>query len=71
MPAATLVPVLLTVLAFALGVGVGWLWWGRQFVRARLTRGEALSIMRGELERELRTTEDRIAALQRPVDPGP
>ena len=51
MAVTTLLPVVLTVLAFGLGVGVGYLWWGRQFVRARLTRDEALSIMRSEIER--------------------
>lgn len=50
---ATLLPVALTLLAFVLGLGVGYLWWGRSFVRARLTRDEALSIMRREIERDL------------------
>lgn len=70
MGATTLVPVALTLLAFGLGLLVGWLWWGRQFVRARLTREEALSIMQAEVERELAETDARIAALQAPPDRG-
>ncbi|MFC5380324.1 hypothetical protein [Aquipuribacter nitratireducens] len=65
----------LTLLAFALGVAVGWLWWGRQFVRARLTREEAVAIMADRLERELAAKDAEIerlldaAALPRSPDP--
>ncbi|WP_336923697.1 hypothetical protein [Aquipuribacter sp. SD81] len=57
------VPVLLTGAAFALGLLVGWLWWGRQFVRARLTREEALAIMSDRLERELAATDAHLPRL--------
>lgn len=65
----------LTLLAFGLGVVVGWLWWGRQFVRARLTREEAVTIMADRLERELAAKDAEIlrlldaAALPRSPDP--
>lgn len=67
MTVTTLLPVALTVLAFALGLLVGWMWWGRQFVRARLTRDEALSIMRGLIETEARA-QGRASS---PREPGP
>lgn len=63
MTVPTLLPVLLTVLSFGLGLAVGWLWWGRQFVRARLTREEALSIMRAELDREGRVAGTRVPSV--------
>jgi hypothetical protein len=56
----------LTLLAFGAGLLTGWLWWGRQFVRARLTREEALSIMQGHLERELSDTDAKLARLLDP-----
>ena len=64
----TLLHVALTLLAFALGLAVGWLWWGRQFLRARLTRDEALSIMQAQVERELAATDARIAGLVEPYE---
>lgn len=65
---STVLHVALTLLAFLLGLAVGWLWWGRQFVRARLTRGEALSIMQAQVERELADTDARIAQLMEPYE---
>jgi hypothetical protein len=68
------VAVLLTLAALGLGLLVGWLWWGRQFVRARLTRDEAVAIMADRLERELAAKDAEIerlldsAALPRPDD---
>jgi small-conductance mechanosensitive channel len=59
----TVLHVALTVAAFGLGLLVGWLWWGRQFVRARLTRAEAISIMQDRLERELAAKDAEIARL--------
>lgn len=67
---STAVPVLLTLLAFGTGVLVGWLWWGRRFVRARLTREEALSIMQSHVERELAATDAKIARLQDDLGPA-
>lgn len=59
-----LLPVLLTVAAFVGGVLVGWLWWGRRFVSARLTRDEALSILQGRLESELAAKDAEIDRLR-------
>lgn len=64
----TLVAVAITLLAFAAGVLVGWLWWGRRFVTTRLTREEALSIVQERIEQdlqeELQAKDDEIAALR-------
>jgi uncharacterized membrane protein YciS (DUF1049 family) len=68
------VPVALTLLAFGAGLLVGWLWWGKQFVRARLTREEALSIMQSQVERELAETDAMIARAREdaaPIGPRP
>lgn len=68
MDTGTLVAVLITLLAFASGVLVGWLWWGRRFVTTRLTRDEALAIvqerMEDDLQQELQAKDDEIAALR-------
>ena len=64
----TLVAVAITLLAFAAGVLVGWLWWGRRFVTTRLTREEALSIVQErieqDLQQDLQAKDDEIAALR-------
>lgn len=64
---AVVLPVAVTVLAFAGGVVVGWLWWGRRFVSARLTRAEAVSLLQRDVERELRSKDAEIARLRRAV----
>lgn len=63
MGATAVLPVLLTLAAFAAGVGVGWAWWGRQFVVARLTKAEALSLVQGELEADLARSEAEVQRL--------
>ncbi len=68
--ALTLLPAALTLLAFAGGVVVGWLWWGRRFVSARLTRPEALSLLHGRLEADLRAKDEEIARLRRSLREG-
>ncbi len=68
--ATTLLPAALTLLAFAGGVVVGWLWWGRRFVSARLTKAEALSLVQSRLEDELRAKDDEIARLRRSLRDG-
>lgn len=68
--ASALLPAALTLLAFAGGVVVGWLWWGRRFVSARLTRAEALSLVHGRLEAELRAKDEEIARLRRSLRDG-
>lgn len=64
MGATAVLPVVLTLVAFAAGVLVGWLWWGRQFVAARLTKREALSLVHGELEADLASREAEILRLR-------
>lgn len=68
MDTGTLVAVLITLLAFAAGVLVGWLWWGRRFVTTRLTREEALAIvqerMEEDLQQEIDAKDEEIAALR-------
>lgn len=68
MDTGTLVAVLITLLAFASGVLVGWLWWGRRFVTTRLTRDEALAIvqerMEDDLQQEIAAKDEEIAALR-------
>jgi len=68
--AAAVLPVVLTLLAFGGGVVVGWLWWGRRFVSARLTKGEALSLMRGRLEEDLRARDEEVRRLRRTLRGG-
>jgi len=68
--AAAALPVVLTLLAFVGGVVVGWLWWGRRFVSARLTRYEALSLMQGRLEEDLRARDEEILRLRRTLSGG-
>jgi hypothetical protein len=68
--ASALLPAALTLLAFAGGVVVGWLWWGRRFVSARLTRNEALSLVEGRLEAELRAKDEEIVRLRRSLREG-
>ncbi len=57
-------PVVLTLAAFAAGVLVGWLWWGRRFFTARLTRDEALSLVQGRIELDLVEKDAEIARLR-------
>lgn len=57
-------PVVLTLAAFAAGVLVGWLWWGRRFFTARLTRDEALSLVQGRIEVDLVEKDAEIARLR-------
>lgn len=57
-------PVVLTIAAFAAGVLVGWLWWGRRFFTARLTRDEALSLVQGRIELDLVEKDAEIARLR-------
>lgn len=68
--ASELLPAALTLLAFAGGVVVGWLWWGRRFVSARLTKAEALSLLEGRLEAELRAKDDEIVRLRQSLRDG-
>lgn len=68
--ASSLLPAALTLLAFGGGVVVGWLWWGRRFVSARLTRAEAMSLVQSRLEQELRAKDDEIARLRRRLRDG-
>ena len=68
--AATALPVVLTLLAFGGGVVVGWLWWGRRFVSARLTKDEALSLLQGRLERDMRARDEKIDRLRRALRDG-
>lgn len=63
-------PVVVTLAAFAAGVLVGWLWWGRQFVVARLTRAEALSLAQSDLEAELAAKDAEIGRLRAMVREG-
>jgi len=57
-------PVVLSLAAFAAGVLIGWLWWGRRFFTARLTRDEALSLVRGRIELDLVEKDAEIARLR-------
>lgn len=61
---AAVLPVVLTIAAFAAGVLVGWLWWGRRFFTARLTRDEALSLVQGRIELDLIEKDAEIARLR-------
>lgn len=67
---STLLPALLTVAAFASGVVVGWMWWGRRFFSARLTRSEALSIVHGRLEADLLAKDREIERLRARLGDG-
>lgn len=64
---AAVLPVVLTIAAFAAGVLVGWMWWGRRFFTARLTRDEALSLVRGQIELDLIAKDEEIARLRAQV----
>lgn len=68
--AAALLPAVLTLLAFVGGLVVGYLWWGRRFFTARLTRQEALSLVQGQLEAELSAKDEEIARLRRSLLDG-
>lgn len=68
--AAALLPALLTLLAFVGGVLVGYLWWGRRWVSARLTKAEALSLLEGHLEDDLRARDAEIARLRQQLPGG-
>lgn len=67
---AALLPAVLTLLAFAGGVVVGWLWWGRRFLTARLTKQEALSLVQGRLEADLHSKDEEILRLRRALRDG-
>lgn len=62
--ATTWLHVVLTLLAFGVGLLGGYLWWGTQFVRARLTRAEAVFLMQGQVERELDAKDAEIRRLR-------
>ena len=70
MSTADLLPAVLTLLAFAGGVVVGYLWWGRRFFSARLTKQEALSLVEGRLEADLRAKDEEIVRLRRSLRDG-
>ncbi|MGJ7441792.1 hypothetical protein [Aquipuribacter sp. MA13-6] len=68
---AAVLPVVLTIAAFAAGVLVGWLWWGRRFFTARLTRDEALSLVQGRIELDLVEKDAEIARLRAQLSRSP
>ncbi|MFC5379977.1 hypothetical protein [Aquipuribacter nitratireducens] len=55
------IDVVVSVATFGLGLLVGWLWWGRRFVVARLTREQAESLAEARLERETAAREAAAA----------
>lgn len=61
---ATLIAVIVTILAFAAGVFVGWLWWGRRFFATRLTREEALDLVQERVGVDLQEKDQEIARLR-------
>lgn len=61
---ATLIAVIVTILAFAAGVFVGWLWWGRRYFATRLTREEALDLVQERIGVDLQAKDQEIARLR-------